>query len=91
MTSQGCRFAGNAFLHVTIAGDHKDVVVECALTSWGLWVEQAALEARCIGKTGCRCQALAEWASGDFNTLGVGVFWVTRGLRTPGAKRLQVV
>lgn len=81
----------DAFLHVTVAGDHVGVVVERRLAGRGLRVEQAALEALRVGEADGGGEALAERAGGDLDTVGVAVLRVTRRLGAPLAEVLEVV
>ena len=68
-----------------------DVVVERAGARGGVRVEQAALEALGVGEADGGGEALAERAGGDLDAVGVAVLGVARGLRAPGAQRLEVV
>lgn len=83
--------AGDALLQIAVARDHVDEVVERARARCGLGVEEAALVPGGVREADCRGEALAQWARGDLDALGVAVLGVTGGLRPPGAERLEVV
>ena len=83
--------AGHALLQVAVGGDDVDVVVERAGAGRGLGVEQAALAARRHRDADRGGEALAERAGRDLDAGRVPVLRVARGLRAPGAQRLQVL
>jgi hypothetical protein len=84
------RFRRHSFLHVTVGGEHVDVVVERAAARGGVGIEQAALITRGHRHSDRRGQALTQRARGDFHAGGVAKLRVPRGLRTPGAQSFDV-
>src|SRR5271168_1647404 len=66
------------------------MVVERAGPLGGVRVEQATLVARRHRETDGRCQALAQWASGDLHTRGVPELRMSGSLGSPGAQRFDV-
>ncbi len=91
VTGERGRLGGDAFLQVTVGGDHPDGVVERARAGGSVGVEQAAHPALGIGEADRGRQALAQRAGGDLHALGVLVLRVARGQRAPGPQRLQVL
>ncbi len=91
VAGQRGRLRGDALLEAAVTGDGEDEVVEGGLASGGVRVEQAALVAgghRHADRVG---DTLAQRAGGGLHAGGVAVLRVSRGLRTPGPERLQVV
>ncbi len=81
----------DAFLDVTVGGDHVDLVVEQALALRRVRLEQAALAAGRHRHADRVADALAERAGGGLDAGGVPVLGVARGPAAPGPQRLQVV
>jgi hypothetical protein len=83
--------ARHALLHVAVAGDGVDEVVEGARADRCVRVEEAAFVAGGVGEADGRGEPLAERAGRDLHAVGVAVFGVPRGLGAPGAQRLEIV
>ena len=82
--------AADALLQVAVGGERPDGVVEQALALGGVGVEQAALAAGGHGHADGVADALAQRAGRRLDAGGVVDLGVARGLRAPGAQRLEV-
>ncbi len=91
MAGERRRLAGHALLHVPVAGDHVDEVVEGAGSGIRVRIEEAALVARGVREPDGGGDALAERTGSDLDSVRVAVLGMARGLRTPGAELLEVL
>ena len=87
---QGGSFSGHALLQVTIGRDDVDKVIKGGFAGGCGSVEKPAFFPCRHGHTDGGSQALAQRTSGDLHAIGVVNLRVARGLRTPGAQRLEV-
>ncbi len=87
---QGGSLRGHAFLEVAVGGNDPDGVVERAGPGRRIGVEQATHPALGVGEAHRGGQTLTQRPSGDFHALGVLVFRVSGGQRTPGAQGFQI-
>ena len=68
----------NAFLQITIGSNDVNVVVERRFPSWCLRIKKTAFLAGRHSHAHRRSQTLPQWTGGDFDTISVANFGVTR-------------
>ena len=78
--------AGDAFFHAAVAGDHPDVVVEGAVASRGVGVEQALFVALAHRHANGGRQSLSQRSGGGFDADRVAELGVTR-VRLPQVRK----